>query len=96
MTETARDEQRWRVLLRRALTRGGVTVNLAVPTSATSVTCGFAHHEPDTKYAAFVTPSWGTTASVTSKSTTSCALAFGTAAPANATVDVVILRSETP
>jgi hypothetical protein len=48
--------------------------------------------EPDANYAVIVTPSWSTTAYVTSRATTGFTINFGTAAPAGATVDWLIVR----
>lgn len=48
--------------------------------------------EPDTNYAVLITPNWLTTHRVTSKATTGFTVDFGTAAPANAAFDYMIVR----
>lgn len=48
--------------------------------------------ETDANYGVIVTPSWGTTAWVTNKATSGFTINFGTAAPANATVDWILMR----
>lgn len=48
--------------------------------------------EPDTSYAIQVTPSWGTTVWVTAKAKGGFTINFGTAAPADATVDWFLVR----
>lgn len=83
-----------RVLHRRYLTAGGTGCNLAVPTGATSLAVTLARREYDAGYGVTVTPSWLTIVAVTAKTTTGFTVTFGTAAPAGATVDYSLFRSE--
>lgn len=48
--------------------------------------------EPDANYGVVITPSWGTTAWVTAKTTAGFTANFGTAAPGGATFDYMIVR----
>lgn len=48
--------------------------------------------EPDANFAVLVTPNWLTTWKVTGKATTGFTVTFGTAAPASATFDYMIVR----
>lgn len=48
--------------------------------------------EPDTSYAVMVVPNWSTTCYVTSKTRSGFTVEFGTAAPANAKIDWMIVR----
>jgi hypothetical protein len=48
--------------------------------------------EPDIAYGVTVTPSWLTTVAVTAKRRDGFDLSFGTAAPANATIDWLLVR----
>lgn len=48
--------------------------------------------EPDASFAVLVTPNWLTTHRVTSKATTGFTVDFGTAAPAGATFDYIMVR----
>ena len=66
----------------------------SVTQTATSVSVAFSRAEPDADYGVHATPNWGTTVWVTDKTATGCTVRFGTAAPANATVDISIFRSE--
>lgn len=84
----------WLRLIRRALTSAGNTVALPVTATATTVTWTFTRAEPDTSYGVSACPSWLTTVAWTTKNTGSLVLSFGTAAPANATVDLTTYRSE--
>lgn len=63
-----------------------------VKAPAASGTAALSAQEPDTNYGVIVTPSWGTTAWVTSKATSGFTINFGTAAPAGATVDWILMR----
>lgn len=83
-----------RRLARRYATPGGTHVQLAVLTGQNSVGVTFAREEVDTDYGVLVTPSWDTTAYVASRSVQAILIGFGTVAPASATVDVVVFRSE--
>lgn len=80
-------------LARCFLEPGGRTVALAVTAAATSVTYPFASTEVDTNYGAVATPNWNTTAYVSARTTTSLTVSFGTAAPANATVSILVFRA---
>lgn len=84
----------WRRLKRRFFTPSGVSVALPVTATATTVTWTFPRAEVDTAYGVVALPSWLTTVACTTKGTTSLTLSFGTAAPANATVDLHSFRSE--
>ena len=88
------DLRRFRTLVRRHLTPAGNYPKQPVTLAATSVSITFPRAEQDTAYGVSATPSWLTTVAVTSKSTTGCTITFGTAAPANATVDVSTFRTE--
>ncbi len=90
----AREARQLAVLRRRVLTAAGTAVNVAVTASATTLAVTFAQPEVDTSYGVTVTPNWNTTVWVTAKSVSGMTLNFGTAAPANATVDWHSFRSE--
>jgi hypothetical protein len=90
----ARLEQQRRVVWRRVLTKGGVRVAIPVTLAATTQAVVFTLVEPDSKFSAQATPNWGTMVWVTAKSQTGLTLNFSVAAPAGATVDLVINRSE--
>lgn len=77
----------------RFLTNGGNARGVAVTATATTVAVTFATPEPDTSYGVVATANWGTTVFVTNKATTGFTINFGTAAPANATVDYIVFRS---
>jgi hypothetical protein len=85
-----------RVLLRRFLTQGGTGVNVAVTATATTKAIAFAdgRHEPNATFGVLIATSWLTTWSVTAKATTGFTVSFGTAAPANATVDYAVVRGD--
>jgi hypothetical protein len=84
------------IVLRRFLTPGGVGVAVAVTAAAVAKAIAFADgkKEADANYGVLATPSWGTTVWVTAKAKTGFTLNFGTAAPANATVDYAVLRGD--
>lgn len=84
----------WARIRRRFLTPAGNGVRLSVTAAATTKAVTFEREMPDTNYGAVATPNWSTTVYVTNRTTTGFTLNFGTAAPANATVDYVTFRSE--
>lgn len=86
--------ERVRRLQLRFLTPAGNQIAVPVTETATSVAITFERAEVDTSYGVVATPSWGTTVFVSSKATTGCTIEFGTAAPADATVDLITFRSE--
>ena len=81
-------------MLRRWLTPAGNQTNVSVTLAALTKSVVFARAEQDTAYGVTVTPNWSSTVAVTSKTTTGFTITFGTAAPANATVDFGTYRSE--
>lgn len=81
------------VLLRRLLTKAGPGVQKPVTLAATTQTFVFSLAEPDASYGVLVTPSWLTTIAVTARTTGGFTAAFGTAAPAAATIDYLVTRS---
>lgn len=87
-----RDEAQLQRLLKRTLTLAGNRVALPVPSSATTLVATLTPDEFDAGYGVCATPNWGTTLWVTGKGTTQFTLHFGTAAPADATVDVLTFR----
>jgi hypothetical protein len=89
-------DRQLRVLLRRFLTQGGVGVSVPVTAAAVTIAIAFADgkNEPDTIYSVLVTPSWLTTFRVTAKAKTGFTIDFGTAAPANASVDYAVVRGD--
>lgn len=89
-----RDDAQWAVVRRRVLTLAGNQIAVPVTAAATTKAITFPRQEPDTKYGVLVTPNWLTTFSVTGKTTSGCTVNFGTAAPANATIDFFSFRSE--
>lgn len=91
---TAREDTYWERIRRRYLTSAGTKVGQSVTAAATTVAVTFPRTEVDTSYGVLATPNWGTTVWVTTKTTTGCTINFGTAAPANATVDFITFRSE--
>jgi hypothetical protein len=82
------------VIRRRYGTPGGVGVSVPVTAAATSVTVALRRKETNVSYGVLVTPSWLTTFRVTAKAVGSFKVDFGTAAPAGATVDYAVVRSE--
>jgi hypothetical protein len=88
------DRERIRRLIVRWLTPAGNQVATSVTAAATTVAVTFPRAEADTSYGVVATPNWGTTVWVTNKATTGCTINFGTAAPANASVDLITFRSE--
>ena len=88
------DPVKWLRVIRRVLTSAGNTVNLSVSATATSVTWNFPRTEIDTSYGVAISPSWLTTAAITTKTTTSLTASFGTAAPSGATIDISTFRTE--
>lgn len=90
----ARQDAIWLRIRRRFFTSAGNRVQQAVTAAATSVAITWPRTEVDTSYGVLATPTWGTTVWVSTRSTTGCTVNFGTAAPANATVDVITFRSE--
>lgn len=94
--EDLRLARQLRVLLRRLLTNGGVGVAVAVTAAAVTKAIAFADgkNEPDAAYGVLVTPSWLTTWRVTAKALTGFTVDFGTAAPANATIDYAVIRGD--
>lgn len=96
MTDDLRIARQIRVVLRRFLTQGGVGVAIAVTAAAVTKAIAFADgkNEPDANYGVLVTPSWLTTFRVTAKAATGFTVDFGTAAPANATIDYAVVRGD--
>lgn len=89
-----KEQRKWRTLLLRFLsTTAGNKVLLAVTNGATTVTYTLPATDADANYGVVATPSWSTTVYVTARSTTALTLTFGTAAGANATVDLITFRS---
>lgn len=91
--ESMRDQMRRQQMERRYITQAGTFVQQAVGNGSTTVTITFDREEADTRYGVVATPTWATTCYVSARTTTSCTLTFGTAAGANATVDVVVFRA---
>jgi hypothetical protein len=75
-------------------TAGGTGTQYPIPPTATAVTILLLRREWDTNYGVVVTPSWLTTVAVTARTTSGFDVSFGTAAPAGATVDWCLFRSE--
>ena len=88
------DDRQLAVLFRRFLTRGGTGANVAIALAAATHVVPLPKTEPDALYGVLVTPSWLTTVRVTGKTTTQFTVDFGTAAPAGATIDFAVIRSE--
>jgi hypothetical protein len=82
------------VMRRRYATPGGVGVAVAVAAASTSVIVNLKRREANASYGVIVTPSWLTTFRVTAKAVDSFRVDFGTAAPAAAVIDYVVVRSE--
>ena len=95
LLENLRDLAQWGIVRRRVLTLAGNQVNLAVALAAVNKAVVFTHTETDASYGVVVSPNWLTTYSVTAKTTTGCTVNFGTAAPANAAIDIFTFRAET-
>lgn len=81
-------------LERRFLTPAGTLVGKAVTMAAANVAWTFARAEGDANYGVVAVPNWATTTYVTAKTVTGCTINFGFIAPANATVDALLFRSE--
>lgn len=77
----------------RFLTKGGNGVATAVTATATDVTVALNLPEPNTNYGVLVTPNWDTTVFVTDKTIDDFVVNFGTAAPADATIDWIVFRA---
>lgn len=89
-----KSSRQWRALIQRFLnTAGGNKVSLAVTNGTSTVTYTFPYTDSDASYGVVATPTWSTTVYVSARSTTSLTLTFGTAAGANATVDIITFRS---
>lgn len=86
-----REQQQWRELRRRFLTKGANGVNVPV-VSASSVTIDFGIDEPDVNYGVHVTPSWATTVRVTDKLKTGFTARFGSASGGSDTIDYIVFR----
>lgn len=83
----------WRALIQQFMnTAGGNSVQLAVTNGATSVTYTFGRTDTNANYGVVATPTWSTTVYCSARTTTSLTLTFGTAAGANATVDIITFR----
>jgi hypothetical protein len=67
-------------------------INLAVPAGQTELQVKFPTPEADDQYAVSLTPSWLTNLAVTAKTATGFTVQFGTAAPAAAKLDWVMVR----
>ena len=86
---------RWlNVLMRRWLTDAGNQLAVAVPAANTTLPVTFLNKESTLTYGVIVIPNWNTTVWVTAKTATGCTANFGTAAPANASIDLATFRSE--
>lgn len=94
VTPDARQAAVWQRLRLRFFTSAGTKVAQAVTAAATSVAVTWPRTEVDAAYGVVATPNWGTTCWVSARTTTGCTVNFGTAAPANATVDILTFRSE--
>ncbi len=81
-------------LLDRFGTSAGTGVLVPVTPGATATSVTFRRAEPTPVFGVMVQPSWLTTVAITSRTRTGFALSFGTAAPAGATVDWCLFRSE--
>jgi hypothetical protein len=67
-------------------------IDLAVPAGGTLVQVAFPRAEADAAYAVSLTPSWLTQVAVSAKAPQGFTVQFGTAAPAGATLDWVLVR----
>jgi hypothetical protein len=85
-------DQLLRRLLHKFLTSAGQNVQLAVGNGNTSVTWTFDRTESDTDFGVLALPNWSTTTYLSARSTTAVTISFGTAAGANATVDILTFR----
>ena len=94
MTQDARESAVWQRIRLRCFTSAGNKVAQAVTAAATSVAVTWPRTEVDASYGIVATPNWGTTCWVSARTTTGCTVTFGTAAPANATVDILTFRTE--
>jgi hypothetical protein len=89
-----RESRQFQVIRRRVLTAGGNTIALPVLAALTSLVVVFPQVESDVNYGVSVTPNWGTTVWVTTKTVTGYTVHFGTAAPASALLDITTFRTE--
>jgi hypothetical protein len=64
----------------------------AVTSGQTTLAITFATAQADANYAVLCTPNYATTCYVTNVATTGFTISFGTAAPANATVNWLVVR----
>lgn len=87
-----RDDKLLPRLIYKFLTSAGQKVQLPVGNGNTTVTWTFDRTESDTDYGVSALPTWSTTTFVSGRTTTSVTIDFGTAAGANATVDILIFR----
>jgi hypothetical protein len=81
-----------RRLLYKFLTSAGQKVKLAVGNGNNSVTWTFDRTEIDTNFGVLALPTWSTTTYLSARSATAVTISFGTAAGANATVDILTFR----
>lgn len=88
------DRAAFRRLQVRHLTSLGNLVDQAVAPGAVTLAVTFTRSEGKPSYGVAVCPNWLTTVRVTTKTINSFIVDFGTAAPANATVDILTFRSE--
>lgn len=78
----------------RHLTSLGNLVDQPVTAGVTTLTISFTRSEGKPSYGVGCLPNWLTTVRVTNKTINSLQLDFGTAAPANATLDLLTFRTE--
>lgn len=88
------DRRSWRTIQVRHLTSLGNLVDQPVTVGAVTLALTFTRSEGKPSYGVVVTPNWLTTVRVTTKTINSFTVDFGTAAPANATIDLCTFRSE--
>lgn len=87
---------RWlNALRRRWLTPGGNQCSLSIPLAATTITIQLQNTMATTTYGVLLSTNWNTTTWVSLKGANACNVNFGTAAPANATLDIAVFDTET-
>lgn len=90
----SRADQYVNTLRLRWLTLAGNQIALPVPATSTTLIVAFLNKEATLKYGVIAVPNWNTTVWVTAKGAGGCTLNFGSAAPANAAVDLATFRSD--
>ncbi len=91
---SVRDDRQLNALKRRWLTPGGNQIAISVLATTTAQTIQLLDTMSTVNYGVSVMPNWNTTVWVSLKGASAFNVNFGTAAPANATIDVAVWATE--